>query len=201
VSVQRPAIITKGLNEFTADVYNELWREISELQRMRPIVESLRREQQQNRVRCFWAAIRGHQQISANRWRYAFGEVQWDSTTERFDEVTGGFHSGDGTTLATSTDAFSSPAYNGLEAWNTGDGVESGGVDVTGDDYPTGFCLMPIRGDGIGPTPNCSGVTDDQTWQHAVSPVVLIHLHRDQAGKPVYVFNAMNQHDGTCETE
>lgn len=105
-----------------------------------------------------WAVITDAVSVSANRWKYAWQEVVWNGTA--WAVVTGG---SDYTTHGY--------AYNGIEAGNTGTGVEGNGVDV--DSLPGTYAIQPIGTGSVvllrGPFANGSGV--NVHWFIAVNAV------------------------------
>jgi len=69
-----------------------------------------------------------------NRWLYAWAEVAKTAAGYGGWAAKSGGRSG-----TTETD----PARNRIEDMNDGAGVEGHGVDVDGEDYPSGFAVMP----------------------------------------------------------
>ena len=128
----------------------------------------------------FWVLITGYAVIGGetNKWAYAWKEAIWDESEEEFIAKTSGRS---GTTGA-------DPAYNSIETANQGTGVESGGVDVDGADYPAGFSLQPLQG------------TSSTSWTDALSPCVFLRPLWGDAATPgrVWMFEYANAHDGTC---
>jgi hypothetical protein len=113
----------------------------------------------------FWAEIQGDNlEPTTNKWRYAWQEVRL--TDDAWATFTGA-RSG-----TTTTDY----ALNTCEAGNNGSGVEAPGIDVSANDYPSGFSMQRIRG----------------------KPVVLMRAFRDTTGAVRYAFTMENDHDGTC---
>jgi len=169
--------ITRGMGNLTP----QLWER---LMAMLAIFEKNNRDETRRRSRrgggtatnSFLAKITGNAEITVNRYKYAWTEVivDGDDPTEFIDKT-------DGKTGTTSTDY----ALNGCEASNTEYDVGSG-VELDGEDYPTGFSMMAIgqlfsdAGDKIG-------------------VVVVMFEFADDDGSVRYLFNLVNSHDGECD--
>src|SRR5262245_47300643 len=59
---------------------------------------------------------------STNRWEYSWAEAEFNRTTKKWQDTSGGLTSS----------GFTTPAYNTVENDNNGSGIEAPGVDVDG---------------------------------------------------------------------
>lgn len=134
----------------------------------------------------FLAKITGNATLGSTsiRWKYAWTEVELDGDST--SDVSGG-RSG-----TTSTDYAINLAElsNGTEPSASSPWVGGYGVNMHGDDYPSGFQMQPI-----GASPNNAGAADET---HRVNVIVRMWEMLDVNGDTKYVFSASNQHDGVC---
>lgn len=96
-----------------------------------------------------WIKITGSSSIGDNRWSYAWAEQTYQQAGQWQDTPDGRTSGTDG------------PAFNTIEANNTGSGVQGNSVDV--DDLPTGFDLSPVAGGPVvlaHSVVNCNGVSE-----------------------------------------
>lgn len=112
-----------------------------------------------------WAKIITPTVVSPNRWFYFFRWQRetasgWEDDTDATDPVD-----------------LQLRAYNSIEAFNTGSGIQGNSIDHDGGDYPAGFSLQPVRG----------------------NPVVQMWIGVDQDGAGTYRFSYVNAEDGTCD--
>jgi hypothetical protein len=107
-----------------------------------------------------------------NRWTYTVTQVR--KTAAGYDGWTAVEDAADG--------ILSAEAFNMAEDMNTGDGVESMGVDVDGTDFPAGMSVMQLPAGLILP-----------------ADVIFIGGDGDNAGDREIWINATNGIDGTCE--
>tara|TARA_R110000824_G_scaffold401762_1_gene615160 strand:+ start:10921 stop:11448 length:528 start_codon:yes stop_codon:yes gene_type:complete len=168
--------ISTGLGKLTPQLWDRLMRMLRSYESTYPRDERQVKTAGRATAVSFLAKITGNAEITANRYKYAWTEVIVDGTDgTTFIAKTGG-KSG-----TTSTDY----ALNGCEAANTSTDVGSG-VELNGDDYPTGFSMMAIG----------------QLFSDAadkIDLVVVMFQFADDDGSVRYLFNMVNSHDGTCD--
>lgn len=128
--------------------------------------------------------------VRPNVWWYAWMEAQYEADQTKWVPMAGGRDSTVG------TDQFGVPAVNGIESGNLSAQVVSGGVDMSGPDYPAGFDLLYIRGNG-------ATETTPGTWFWPIdrAPKVTGRFQVATDGDAFFDFSLMNQHDGTCEPD
>lgn len=190
-----PPPITVGLNKYTPGLWGRHSRMLCWFEQNRGAIESLLQEARRpTALTTITAVLTGYQNISANRWRYAWVQAWQDVSEETHIAVPGGLNSGnaDGT-------SFDTPAYNLRENGNDGLLIESGGVNVEGENWPVGFHLQPVQGDWNPPAPWDPAPATERTWDIAAGPAVTLRLEAGDDGRIVYVFDATNIPDGTCE--
>lgn len=113
----------------------------------------------------FMARITGNTSLATNRWTYAWEEVYLNDTA-------------DWTAVASGrTSATHGVALNGMEAGNTGTGVQGNGIDLA--NLPAGFAIKPISPDTV------------HEMLGPFGPAGTLRCH----------FSAANGVDGECPTE
>ena len=117
----------------------------------------------------FWAKITSSTAITANQqWKYDWTQVtrvNYSTTPSCFTTTTGGM---------TSTTGNGTQAYNSMESFATGTGMQPSGINVSG--LVGSFTFKPI-GDGA---------------------VVKMWIDTDDTGKMAFTFQIPNQIDGSC---
>jgi len=114
----------------------------------------------------FWAKITGSTLISGATYRWAYTWVEQERTATGWQAKSGGRTGTSGGQLA----------YNSIEAYNTGTGIQGNSIDHGAVGYPAGFALLPVRG----------------------NPVVEMKLEFDTANTVYYSFSYVNGEDGSC---
>lgn len=132
----------------------------------------------------FWAKIGQSVNVSPNKWRYSFVEVEktgcgYGQWTEKTDGITGSIISGN------------TAAYNTFEDVNEDTGIIAAGIDT--ENIPDGFALKPI---GVGAI-----VRMYQVWNTTFDSSSSSSSSSSQFDIPTqceYWFSAPNQPDGNC---
>ena len=121
------------------------------------------------------AIITGHLALPGrtNVWEYTWVEAVWSPGNKAWIEKP--------------TNPRSGVAFNTMETANEGIGVESGGVNIDGTDFPATMAIVPIRGDAT-----------TNVWPAGLGPVVILDTILDDVGGIAYHFTVMNAVDGTC---
>lgn len=168
--------ISTGLGKLTPQLFERIMRMLRSYESTYPRDERQTNKTSKKTAISFLAKITDNAEITANRYKYAWTEVIVDGTdgTTFIAKV-------DGKSGTTSTDF----ALNGCEAANDEDDVGSG-VELDGEDYPTGFSMMAI-----------GQLFSDPADK--IEVVVVMFQFADDDGSVRYLFNMVNSHDGTCD--
>lgn len=201
--------ISQGLGKFTPDLWDRMREVIAYIEQKRERLDSLIRavESELIHTRGFPAILLGYQEVSTNRWMYKWVRAVWDNNQSKYVPVTSGevpVHPlGSWGTVASATD-YAFPAWNRVESGNDGALIESGGINIDGEDYPgvaqgdPTFYLQPIQGDWT-PDATWDGEPEpEQEWNEGKAVCVWMTVERDSDGKPHYAFDGWNSHDGLC---
>lgn len=196
----RPPDIAVGLGKLTPARWSRAWNAVMNFESVWPFLRELKaRENKEPEKTSFPALILGYKAITnaTNRWAYAWQEARVDPLTGKYQPFMAGWRSTvtvpgipEGT-----DEPFAWPAYNRLETGNDGIGVESGGVNVDGADYPATWYVQPIRG---GEADAVMEPAEEELWDWTIAPAVRMDVERDATGRPRVMFELMNAHDGTC---
>ena len=177
--------ITTGMGNLTPD----LWRRLMTMLRSyeEKIIDETRTRSSTGASALgtdFLARIYNARCIGANRYEYAWVQVSLNDDNT-VTPITGG------KTSTGENDQWDFSALNTIEINNTST-YASGGVDMSGDEYPVGYSLQVLGGG------SCSGT--GCTVTPTVLPVVVMKKITGSSAEtpPRYVFSAVNEHDGLC---
>ena len=184
--------IEQGLGNLSPDLWRRLMRSLE-------VFESPNRDETSKEdtdggtSTLFLAKITKAKCIQPNIYKYAWEQVRlvenYLTTSPLVATFTGN------KTSTVDADEYGLPAVNVIELQNTSTRA-SAGVDMGADQYPTGYSLQAIGGG------SCTGTGCEVTVE--IEAVVLmwkIGGTSTEASESVYLFSAVNDHDGTCGAE